>query len=60
MSPEQVVGRELDSRTDIFTLGIVLAELLIRRPLFGGGEDPTCSFAFATQTCPPSIGPRVD
>jgi serine/threonine-protein kinase len=39
MSPEQVVGRELDSRSDIFTVGIVMAELLILRPLFSGAQD---------------------
>jgi serine/threonine-protein kinase len=39
MSPEQVVGRELDARTDIFTVGIVLAEMLVLRPLFSGGKE---------------------
>jgi serine/threonine protein kinase len=39
MSPEQVVGRELDARSDIFTVGIVMAELLTLRPLFTGGKD---------------------
>lgn len=39
MSPEQVVGRELDARSDIFTLGIVFAEMLILRPLFSGGKE---------------------
>ena len=39
MSPEQVTGRELDARSDIFTVGIVLAELVTIRPLFSGGTE---------------------
>lgn len=36
MSPEQTLGRNLDFRSDIFSLGIVLWELLVGRPLFRG------------------------
>lgn len=39
MSPEQVLGRELDEKTDQFSTAIVLAEMLIGRPLFGGGRE---------------------
>ncbi|MCA9587213.1 MAG: serine/threonine protein kinase [Myxococcales bacterium] len=39
MSPEQVVGRDLDPRSDLFTTAIVLAELLMLRPLFTGGSE---------------------
>jgi eukaryotic-like serine/threonine-protein kinase len=39
MSPEQVLGRALDGRSDVFTLTAVLAELLVGEPLFGTGSD---------------------
>ncbi len=39
MSPEQLRDESLDHRSDIFAIGILLWEMVTRRPLFDGGNE---------------------
>ena len=61
MSPEQAWGRPLDKRSDIFSLGCVLYEMLTEQKLFGGETDlSVLEKVRAAQVAPPStINPEV-
>jgi eukaryotic-like serine/threonine-protein kinase len=45
MSPEQVIGKNLDHRTDIFSLGVVLYEALTAKPPFDGDNVNAIMYA---------------
>jgi serine/threonine protein kinase len=60
-SPEQVAGRELDTRSDIFSLGAVLYEMLSGHKAFDGVTKPALRFQILDREPPPlrNVPPAV-
>ena len=62
MSPEQAAGRPLDARSDLFSLGTILYEMLVGRRPFGG---ETAASVLAGILCDtpapiPGVAPEVE
>ncbi len=64
VSPEQARGEPLDRRSDVFSLGVVLHELVTGQRFFVGADDPGVLHAIlhgaiappsATVACPPEL-----
>jgi eukaryotic-like serine/threonine-protein kinase len=53
VAPEQATGRDVDGRADIFSLGVVLYELAVGRPPFGGDNAAQMLEAILRGDVPP-------
>jgi eukaryotic-like serine/threonine-protein kinase len=54
MSPEQVLGQATDERSDLFTLAVIVYEMLTGRHPFSGGAPAEVLASITTRT-PPSV-----
>ncbi|MEX2089512.1 MAG: protein kinase, partial [Bacteroidota bacterium] len=60
MSPEQVQGQETDHRSDIFSLGVLLYEMLSGQPPFKGVHETAIAYEIVNVDSPPMSVVKTD
>lgn len=66
MSPEQVIGKDIDARSDLFSVGSVLYEMLAGRKAFAGDNVVTITHAITSRepdplvNCPQPLARVID
>ena len=60
MSPEQIRGRKLDPRTDIYSLGVILFQMATGRPPFSGSTSVEVIYKHLNHKVPSIEGDGVD
>ena len=53
MAPEQVLGQQVDARSDIFSVGVILYELLAYQNPFAAPDIPSILYKISEQSPPP-------
>jgi serine/threonine-protein kinase len=61
MSPEQVAGKRAEPRSDLFSVGVILYEMVTGRPPFNGEDVTSVMFQILNFVPPPpsSVNPEV-
>jgi Tol biopolymer transport system component len=62
MSPEQVQGLNVDHRSDIFSLGVLLYEMFVHRSPFSGVHETAVQYEIVNVDPPPmaAVNPQLD
>ncbi|MFA6957162.1 MAG: protein kinase [Thermoanaerobaculia bacterium] len=60
MSPEQIEGKPLDPRSDLFSLGIMLYEMVTGRRPFNGDSSPALMASIMREQPRPAVELRAD
>ncbi|HEX2027651.1 MAG TPA: protein kinase [Nitriliruptorales bacterium] len=60
LAPEQLEGREVDARADVYSLGVVLYECLTGEPAFQGDTPTATAAARLSRELPPPRTVRAD